>query len=131
MSSPANPQSKRVLLDENIDERLRYHLGSHEFEIETVRYAGFQTYKNGKLLRAAEGDFDVLVTLDKNIEYQNNLRGRQISVLVIRSRSTRLADILPYVSDIVMAIRMIKPGQVMYVGHGITFGEPAKGADPR
>ncbi len=116
MTRPAISQPKRVLLDENIDERLRYHLAGHGFDVETVRCAGFQTYKNGRLLRAADGDFDVFLTLDRSIEYQNNLKGLRISVLVVRSQSTRLAHILVYLDDIIRAIQGIRPSEVIYLG---------------
>ncbi len=53
----------------------------------TVREAGFSGKKNGELLRLAEPTFDVLVTLDKGIRYQQNLTGRKIAVLIIGAKS--------------------------------------------
>lgn len=92
--------------------------------MQTVRYAGYTGLKNGKLLAAAEkGKFGVLVTIDKSIKYQNNFTGRTISILVVRTVSSDLSDLLPHLSAIIDALRQISPGQVIYVGHGITLDE--------
>src|SRR5579872_2175680 len=122
---------RRVLLDENVPHRLRFHLVGFGFEVMTVAYAGLTSFKNGRLLKAAEGNFDVLVTLDKSIEYQNNFTGRKLSVLVVRSPRIAIKYILPHVNDIVRAIKVILPGEVIYVGHGITFDHVARSAVAR
>lgn len=86
----------RVLLDECIDERFRNHLRGHDCQ--TVRYAGLSGLKNGELLDAAEEvKFDVLLTVDNGIEYQQNLTGRHIAIIIVRIKSNRLADLLPHV----------------------------------
>jgi hypothetical protein len=67
---------KRVLLDENVAHALRKHLSNHETE--TAAYAGFAGLKNGELLKAAvESGFDVLVTADKTLQYEQNLSGNK------------------------------------------------------
>lgn len=72
----------RVLLDENIDHRLRTNLGSHE--VFTASYLGWGGLKNGQLLRAAEDDgFDVLVTGDRTLAYEQNLTGRRLAIIVL------------------------------------------------
>jgi len=64
----------KVLLDENLDHRLRKTLGSHE--VFTASYKGWDGFKNGELLQAAEDDgFDVLVTGDQTLHYEQSLRG--------------------------------------------------------
>jgi hypothetical protein len=80
---------------------------------------GFASKRNGELLALAEIDFDVLVTIDKSIQYQQNLTGREIAILVIRTKTSRLVDILPHVPAAVAALQNILPGQVIYVGLGI------------
>src|ERR1017187_8748610 len=83
----------RLLLDECIDEGLRYHFTGHECQ--TCRYAGLSGLANGALLAAADqAGFDVLITVDQNMPNQQSLRGRSISLLVVRARTTNLDDLL-------------------------------------
>jgi hypothetical protein len=66
----------RVLLDECVDEQLRHHLAGHDCQ--TARYAGFAGLENGELLNQAEAaKFDVLLTVDRGFEDQQNLTDRQ------------------------------------------------------
>jgi predicted nuclease of predicted toxin-antitoxin system len=79
----------RVLIDECIDERLRNSFPTHECH--TARFAGFAGLKNGELLNAAEsGQYDVLVTVDQGLEYEQNLAGRKLAIIVLRAKSNRL-----------------------------------------
>lgn len=72
----------RVLIDECIDERLRNHLPGHDCQ--TARYAGLAGLNNGDLLTAAENArFDVFLTVDQSIEYQQNLVGRRIAIIIV------------------------------------------------
>ncbi len=62
----------------------------------TVPEAGLAGKKNGELLSLAEyQDFEVFLTLDKGIQYQQNLTQRSIAIIVVRSRSNRMVDLLP------------------------------------
>jgi hypothetical protein len=65
--------------------------------------------RNGELLTLAETHFDVLITLDTNLRYQQNLAARRISIVVIRSRSNRLDDLRTHFSSCVSALETIKP----------------------
>ena len=70
----------RVLRDECMDERFRRSFPDHDCQ--TVKYAGFAGRKNGALLDAAEAaKFDVLLTVDRGFEYEQNLAGRKIAIL--------------------------------------------------
>ena len=63
-------------------------------DCQTVRYAGLAGLKNGDLLTAAESaEFDAFLTLDQGIEYQQNLIGRKIAIIVFRAKSSRLKDL--------------------------------------
>jgi len=65
-------------------------------ECQSARYAGFRGLENGDLLTAAEASkFDVLLTVDRGFEYEQNLGGRQIAILILSSKSIRLEDLLP------------------------------------
>ena len=67
----------KVLLDENLPHRLRHRLGSHE--VSTVSYMGWAGLKNGELLKAAEAaGFEVLVTGDQTLPYEQNLAERRL-----------------------------------------------------
>lgn len=72
----------KVLLDENLPHRLRNHLGPHD--VFTVSYQGWSGLKNGELLQTAEnGGFEVFITGDQTVSYEQNLTGRQIAVVVL------------------------------------------------
>jgi hypothetical protein len=88
--------------------------GGHECE--TVRDAGFSGKENGELIVLAEKKFDVLVTIDKNIRYQQNITGRDIAILIVRAASNDLDDIRPNIPNALAALRTIKPGQIVEVG---------------
>ena len=100
----------KVLLDECLPKDLRRHLAGHECG--TVPQTGLSGKANGELLALAErSGWQVLLTMDKGMPYQQNLVGRTISVAIIRAQSNRLADLLLHVPAILTALRSIKPGQ--------------------
>lgn len=104
----------RVLIDECIDERFRNYLPSHDCQ--TARYAGLAGLKNGELLIAAETvKFDVFLTADQGIEYQQNLTGRRIAIIIFRTKSNRLRDLLPLVPACLAHIASIQPGQIVRI----------------
>jgi hypothetical protein len=103
----------RVLIDECIPRKFKSRLGPHDCQ--TVPEAGFAGKQNGELLDLAEGRFDVFVTLDKGLEFQQNLTGRRIAVVLIRSKSNRLADVQQHTAACLAAIESIQPGQLIQV----------------
>ncbi len=110
----------RILLDECLDVKLRLIVAEYGHDVQTVSFAGYKGLKNGKLLAAADGNFDVLMTIDKNIANQTNFRQRRIALLVIRTASSDLGDILPHLSAAMDALRNIAPGEIIYVGLGVS-----------
>jgi hypothetical protein len=105
----------QVLLDECIPRKLRNTLPDHECH--TVPEAGLAGQKNGDLLSLAEAaGFDLFITMDKGLEYQQNLAGRGIAVLIVRARSNRLRDLLPHLEACRSIMRSIRPGEVVRVG---------------
>lgn len=105
----------RVLIDECIDERLRNHLPGHDCQ--TARHAGLAGLSNGDLLSAAEkARFEVFLTIDQSIEYQQNLTGRAIAIIVLRAKSNRLGDLLPHLPACLAHLGTIQPGQLVRVG---------------
>jgi predicted nuclease of predicted toxin-antitoxin system len=104
----------RVLLDENLPRKLAGHLVGHECV--TVVLCGWSGKKNGELIALADPLFDVLLTLDKNLPYQQNLQTKRIAVLIVRARSNRIQDLLPVVPACLAALASIRPRQVVRVG---------------
>ena len=76
----------KLLLDECVTRYLKPDFIGHD--VSTVDEAGFKGLKNGALLRAASGKFDVLVTVDKSIRHQQNLQSFQIAVLLLSQGPT-------------------------------------------
>lgn len=104
----------RVLLDESIPEKLRSEF-SDALAVETVQYRGWAGLKNGNLLRAAEEAFDVLITVDKGLQYQQNVGAREIAVVVLDAGGTTFADLLPLVPAAEVAVLEAEPGSVSVV----------------
>ena len=104
----------KILLDENLPRKLTGHLVSHTCR--TVVECGWSGKKNGELLGLADPQFDVLLTLDKNLPYQQNLDTKRIAVLIVRARSNRIQDLLPVIPECLAALESIKPRQVVRVG---------------
>jgi hypothetical protein len=84
-------------------------------DCETVREAGWEGVANGELLAQAELLFDVLITVDKNLRYQQTFKNRVISVLVLRAKSNDIEDLEPLIPTALRALQSIKPGQVLEI----------------
>jgi predicted nuclease of predicted toxin-antitoxin system len=105
----------KILLDECLPKDLRKHLVGHDCE--TVPQARFAGKANGELLTLAErSGWQVLLTMDKGMPYQQKLAGRNISLAIIRAQSNRLPDLLPHVPALLTALRSIKQGQTVRIG---------------
>ena len=104
-----------LLLDECVPRPLKRSLAVEGHNCSTVPEARLAGKTNGELLLLAQPNFQVFITLDKGIPFQQNLAGFKIAILVIRARSSRLADILPQIPECLAALRVIKPGEVVYV----------------
>ena len=77
---------------------------------------GWTAIKNGALLALVASEFDAFVTVDRNLTFQQNIKGQPVAVIVLRARSNRLADIRPHVADLLAAIAAARPGEVTSVG---------------
>lgn len=101
----------RILFDQGTPVPLRQSLSAHA--VSTAFEMGWSALSNGDLLDAAEGQFDVFVTTDQNLRYQQNLAGRQLAILVLPF--TSWPRLQPHVSFIVAAIEALKPGQYLHL----------------
>jgi hypothetical protein len=91
----------RVLLDECVDWRLSRDIAGHD--VKTARQMGWATIANGELLALAEERFDVFVTVDRNLSFQQNLVSYRIAVVVLRAPTNRLADLRQLVPELLAA----------------------------
>ena len=104
----------KLFIDECIDWRLSRDIAGHE--VRTARQMGWSTIKNGELLALAAREFDVFLTVDRNLSFQQNLPAFAIAVIVIRAPSNRLADLRLLVPELLSCISNARKGAVEYVG---------------
>jgi predicted nuclease of predicted toxin-antitoxin system len=103
----------RILLDENFPADFAKLLVGHE--ISTVHSLGWSGIKNGELRRASEM-CEVFVTLDRNLEFQQNIKVLPFGVVVVRSISNRMVHLTPHISSILAAASCVTPGTVEKAG---------------
>ncbi|MCW5623652.1 MAG: DUF5615 family PIN-like protein [Burkholderiales bacterium] len=104
----------RILLDESVPYRLGRFLVGHS--VSSVQREGWASTKNGKLLALAASGFDVLLTADKGMEYQQNQDALPMSVLVVRAHSNRLEAMAQLVPEILAALQNMPPRSFAKVG---------------
>ncbi len=104
----------RLLLDECVPRRLRRELPNHE--VRTVPEMGWAAKENGELLRLAESHFDVLITADQKLRYQQSVSGRNIAVVVLVAPRNKLEFLRPLVPQLERVLLQVKPGELKEVG---------------
>lgn len=100
----------RVLLDECLPRPLAALLTGHE--VKTVRQMGWNGRENGELLSLLASGFDVFITVDKSLRHQQNLRDLKYGVIVLRTKTNKLEDIVPHLPEILAVLRSIRPGEI-------------------
>lgn len=100
-------------MDEDVPRPLRRALPG--FEIQTVVEAGWSGVRNGELLRRAESAFDVFLTADRNLPFQQTISRLRLGVVVLAIGSTKLSDLLPFATQISVAMETVNPGEVMQI----------------
>jgi hypothetical protein len=103
----------KLLLDECVARDLKRDLVGHE--VLTAVESGFGGLENGELLRAAAGKFEVLITVDRNLPFQQNIGALKISVLLLISSGITYADLRPLIPKVLDKLSSIKPGEVCRV----------------
>jgi predicted nuclease of predicted toxin-antitoxin system len=104
----------KILIDENLPRKLTAHLPGHQCR--TVAECGWSGKKNGELLALADPLFDVMLTLDKNLPYQQDLNSGRIAILIIHAQSNRIQDLLPLMPECLAALARMRPRQVIRIG---------------
>ncbi|MFZ0523977.1 MAG: DUF5615 family PIN-like protein [Candidatus Acidiferrales bacterium] len=105
----------KLLIDECLPRKIKNSLTAHECR--TVPEAGLAGKRNGELLSLAEElGYEIFLTMDKGVEYEQNLQHRKLAIIILRARSNRLVDLLPLLPNCLAQMEKIKPGQVVSVG---------------
>lgn len=103
----------RILLDECIDRRILREIEGHE--VVTVPQAGWAGIKNGELLTRAQARFDIFVTVDRNLSFQQNIPQFTIAVIVLQASTNRLQDLRPLIPKLLQTISTAQKGAVSRV----------------
>lgn len=103
----------RVLLDESVPRPLARHLGDHQ--VSTVPQHGWAGIKNGDLLRQVEGSFDVFITGDRGLQYQQNLTSITFGIVVVVAANNRVETFVGAAEAILSAAESVRPGQVVTI----------------
>jgi Domain of unknown function (DUF5615) len=104
----------KVLLDECVDRRRAREFVGHD--VRTARQMGWSTIRNGELLALAAKEFEVFVTFDRNLSFQQNLPAFAIAVVVLRAGSNRLADLRPLVPELLASLPTAERGVATFIG---------------
>jgi hypothetical protein len=104
----------RILLDECVPRPLKRELSS--YDVHTVPEMGWSGKKNGELLALMTSqNFEVFLTVDQNLSYQQNLRAANLAVILLIAPSNRLVDLLPLMPSVHTALTTIQPGDLVEV----------------
>ena len=103
----------RILLDECLPKRLKRDLAGHGAR--TVQEMGWAGTRNGELLALATNQFDVFLTVDSNLSFQQDLTRFNIAVVVMVAEGNRRSDLQPLIADVLSVLKAIAPGQCIRV----------------
>ena len=103
----------RILLDESLPRHLTSHL--HPHDVSTVQQCGWAGKENGELLAVAELRFDLLLTADQNLPFQQHLPSFSLAVMILHARSNRLEDLLPLLPNVHATLETVTPHQVIHI----------------
>ncbi|MBA3649549.1 MAG: DUF5615 family PIN-like protein [Chitinophagales bacterium] len=104
----------KILLDENLPRRLKFQL--KEYEIFTVRELQWDAFKNGVLLKMmVQENFEIFITADQNLEYQQNLRSLPITVIVLIIPTLRYDDIKPLIPKLIELIPKAEKSKIFHI----------------
>lgn len=103
----------RLFLDECIDRRLMREFTG--YNIKTVPQMGWTGIKNGQLLGLASQEFDIFITVDKNLPFEQNLPQFNLAIIILQSQSNRLADLKPWVPKVLEVLATVTKGTATVV----------------
>ena len=102
----------KILLDECLPRRLKRDLVGHQAR--TVPEMGWASKENGELLALAEPEFDVFLTVDRNLSFQQDINRFDITVVVLVAKGNRHSDLQPLVPDLLAVLVGVAPGQLIH-----------------
>ena len=103
----------KILIDECLPKKLKQELDEHE--VSTVPEMGWAGKKNGELLNLMDTVFDVFITIDSNMFYQQNLDDYDIAFILLRASSNRLNDLVPLMANVQKRLNTIQSGDVITI----------------
>lgn len=103
----------KVLLDECVPRKLKREIASHE--VVTVTEQGWSGIENGELLNLAATRFDIFLTVDQNLSFQQNLKNFNIAIILMVARNNRLKTLLPLMPKVRAAIGDVKAGEIVRI----------------
>lgn len=103
----------RILLDECLPKKLKREL--QDYTVATVQEMGWAGKKNGELMRVARGHFDVFLTADQNLQYQQNLAYAAVGVIVLVAPNNRIEMLKPLIPKVDVVLTSIKAGDVVSI----------------
>jgi predicted nuclease of predicted toxin-antitoxin system len=104
----------KILLDECLP--LDFRRSFRDREAHTVQWADLKGKKNGELLQATElAGYEVFLTVDQGIPHHQNFAGRTLSVVLLRTRTSQIEELLPLVDTILKVLETIQPGQILAI----------------
>jgi len=103
----------RVLLDECLPRKLKFDLVN--YDVKTVPEMGWAGVKNSVLLRLAESRFDVFITADQKVQYQQNLSAAALGIIILVAPDNRLETLRPLMPKVLTALKTIQKGAVIRV----------------
>ena len=101
----------KILLDECLPRRLKQEISNHE--VVTVVEMGWAGTKNGALLRLAEPVFDVFITADRNLQYQQQISIKRLAVVVLIAPNNRLLTLRLLIPSLLIVLQSVRPGEVV------------------
>jgi predicted nuclease of predicted toxin-antitoxin system len=104
----------RILLDESLPHDLVALIEDHE--VSTVSDEGWKSVKNGRLLALAATKFDVFITADRNLEFQQNLAKLPVAVVVLVARKNRIQDLEPLLPELAATLKELPARSLRKVG---------------
>jgi predicted nuclease of predicted toxin-antitoxin system len=103
----------KILIDECLPRKLKNALSNHD--VQTVPQAGWAGEKNGELLSLMSDVYDVFITVDSNMQYQQNLADMSVGFILLSAKNNKLETPLPLISDVEIALETIESGQLIMI----------------
>jgi len=107
----------KILMDECLPKKLKYRieeLDSNLF-VRTTPEMGWASLSNGNLLSVAEKEFDVFITSDKNLSFQQSIHSSTIQVVLLKARTNTYEDLLPLVEKLPSVVKAHEPGKFLEI----------------